>query len=576
MFNLSNQEWEDFFKGHPKAKTLKTSPLLFPELCIALFEGTSATGSRAYAPISTRERPSVVSSSSFTSHIHSAQNEEDEDDDDVEEIANVNKSSANPSNVEVQSQPSSRPSKKSKFKVDMDELAVDLRGVLHTFVSREPTIVVQPAVVEQPTTTLDACVERLNMLGLDQSDPLYSAAIDIFGHTTLLRETWFIMDDEKAILIIVIFLYMYYLQPKRLKRKRDNTSALTGRQFTDELLEGNDRQCIDLLRMSRDAFVQLCAHFKAKGWLTDSKHILVEEKMAIFLMIIGHNQRYRVLKNRFQHSTQTIHKNFHEVLDKMIEFAKEIIVPTSFNPNPDVPGNNRRLRRIFKGAIGALDGTLIHAVVPIQEQHLYRGRGKGECYQNVLAICDFNMVFTFVVAGWEGVAHDSRVLSEALTDGAIGFPFPPPDKYYLCDAAYTNTRGFIAPYRNVRYWLGDFRRRRAINKYEKFNHSHAKLRNVIERSYGVLKARFPILKRMAPFSLEVQRDVVIACFAVHNFIRKEGLSDELFSEYDQTNDQGDDDGDEAEEVQVHGSTADQTYMASLREEIATQLMQNGD
>ena len=100
---------------------------------------------------------------------------------------------------------------------------------------------------------------------------------------------------------------------------------------------------------------------------------------------------------------------------------------------------------------------------------------------------------------------------------------------------------------------------------EKFNHSHAKLRNVIERSYGVLKARFPILKRMAPFTLEVQRDVVIACFAVHNFIRKEGLSDELFSEYDQTNEQQNDDEDEAEEIQSHGSAADQTYMASLRD-----------
>jgi len=132
----------------------------------------------------------------------------------------------------------------------------------------------------------------------------------------------------------------------------------------------------------------------------------------------------------------------------------------------------------------------------------------------------------------------------------------------------------MAPYRNVRYWLGDFRRRRAMDKYEKFNHSHAKLRNVIERAYGVLKARFPILKRMAPFPLEVQRDVVIACFVVHNFIRKEGLSDELFSVYDQTNEQGDDGGDEADEIQSHGSTADQSYMAGLREEIATQLMQN--
>ncbi|GAV56616.1 DDE_4 domain-containing protein, partial [Cephalotus follicularis] len=112
------------------------------------------------------------------------------------------------------------------------------------------------------------------------------------------------------------------------------------------------------------------------------------------------------------------------------------------------------------------------------------------------------------------------------------FPFPPPGKYYLCDAAYTNTRGFMVPYRNVRYWLGDFRRRRAMTKEEKFNHAHAKLRNVIERAYGVLKARFPILDKMAPYPFNVQRNVVIACFAVNNFIRKEKINDELFAQYE--------------------------------------------
>lgn len=66
------------------------------------------------------------------------------------------------------------------------------------------------------------------------------------------------------------------------------------------------------------------------------------------------------------------------------------------------------------GVVGALDGTLIHVFVPKVKQHLYRGRGKGDCYQNVLAICDFNMMFTFLVVGWEGVAHDSRILSEAI------------------------------------------------------------------------------------------------------------------------------------------------------------------
>ena len=84
----------------------------------------------------------------------------------------------------------------------------------------------------------------------------------------------------------------------------------------------------------------------------------------------------------------------------------------------------------------------------------------------------------------------------------------------------------MAPYRNVRYWLGDFHRRRALTNKEKFNHSHAKLRNVVERAFGLLKARFPILKRMAPFPLATQRNIVIACFALHNYIIKEGLSDE--------------------------------------------------
>lgn len=82
--------------------------------------------------------------------------------------------------------------------------------------------------------------------------------------------------------------------------------------------------------------------------------------------------------------------------------------------------------KFCKGAVGALDGTLISAVVPHDQQIPYRGRGRGECYQNVLAICDFDMLFTFVWAGWEGVAHDSRVLRETMSDPANNFPILPP------------------------------------------------------------------------------------------------------------------------------------------------------
>ncbi|GKC56060.1 Myb/SANT-like domain, harbinger transposase-derived nuclease domain protein [Tanacetum coccineum] len=202
-------------------------------------------------------------------------------------------------------------------------------------------------------------------------------------------------------------------------------------------------------------------------------------------------------------------------------------------------GQSRQMREAWMtlpsepdGAVGALDGTLIHARVPINKQHLYRGIGNG-------------------------VAYDSRILSEAIRNQNAPFSLPP---------------------------SGDLRRRRTLNSKEKFNHLHAKLRNVIERAYGVLKARFPILKRMAPFSLTTQRNITIACFALLNFIRKEGLDDELFSTYDQSNVQLDnenvlveDDGgiEEDEVVQPQENASDRQYMTNLRDQIATQLMQSG-
>ncbi|KAL2251496.1 UNVERIFIED_CONTAM: hypothetical protein Sindi_2271900, partial [Sesamum indicum] len=89
-------------------------------------------------------------------------------------------------------------------------------------------------------------------------------------------------------------------------------------------------------------------------------------------------------------------------------------------------------------------------------------------------------------------------------------------KYYLVDSVYPNFPGFLAPYRQDRYHINSFRgnNRQAHSPKELFNQRHSQLRNVIERAFGVLKNRFPILKGpMAPYSLDCQWDVVIAyCF----------------------------------------------------------------
>ena len=107
-----------------------------------------------------------------------------------------------------------------------------------------------------------------------------------------------------------------------------------------------------------------------------------------------------------------------------------------------------------------------------------------------------------------------------------------PEKYYLVDATYTHTQGFMAPY-CVRYWLSDFRSGgKTVRKEEIFNQCHARLRNVIERTFGVVKACFPILKRMTPYSFITQTKIVMACFSIHNFLQQISIVDILFFEYD--------------------------------------------
>ena len=46
-------------------------------------------------------------------------------------------------------------------------------------------------------------------------------------------------------------------------------------------------------------------------------------------------------------------------------------------------------------------------------EHSFRGR-KSFATQNVMAAVDFDLRFTYVLAGWEGTAHDALVLRDAL------------------------------------------------------------------------------------------------------------------------------------------------------------------
>lgn len=134
----------------------------------------------------------------------------------------------------------------------------------------------------------------------------------------------------------------------------------------------------------------------------------------------------------------------------------------------------------------------------------------------------------------------------------------------------------MTPFRNVRYWLSDFRNGgRARTKEEKFNQVHAKLRNVIERSFGSLKRRFPILREMSPYPFSTQRNIVVACVTIHNYLRKIGARDIYFQEFE--NEDIVVDNPQQEEVfgenmmgeSSHGASrqSDRDFMINMREQI---------
>ncbi|XP_075665533.1 uncharacterized protein LOC142635220 [Castanea sativa] len=122
-----------------------------------------------------------------------------------------------------------------------------------------------------------------------------------------------------------------------------------------------------------------------------TKRVCLEESVAMTLVVLGHASGNRVVHDRFQHSSETVHRHVATVVTLVATvLAPDIIKPTD--------------RTFRNGCIGAIDGVHVEVVVPVDEQHPYRG------------------------------------------------------KYYLVDSGYPTKQGFLAPYKGERYHIPEFNR----------------------------------------------------------------------------------------------------------------------
>ena len=64
----------------------------------------------------------------------------------------------------------------------------------------------------------------------------------------------------------------------------------------------------------QSSFFALCNLFRGRGLIRETSGCSVEEQVAMFLHVVGHNQRFRVVHESFRRSIETVSRVFHQVL----------------------------------------------------------------------------------------------------------------------------------------------------------------------------------------------------------------------------------------------------------------------
>ncbi|KAL8474487.1 hypothetical protein ACS0TY_031083 [Phlomoides rotata] len=300
------------------------------------------------------------------------------------------------------------------------------------------------------------------------------------------------------------------------------------------LVNYNDEMCKDHIRINSNYFNRLCYLLQNLRGLGSTRNVTISEQVSIFFTILSHHTKNRVVKHTFRRSGYTISKHFNSVLNTLIKLHRVLLVNLVLisDDNTDYPW------KYFKGCLGALDGTYILVRVPHTDIPRYRNR-----------------------KGHEGSAVDSRILQNVVTR-PNGLRVPT-GSYYLCDCGYTNGNGFLAPFRGVRYHIKECDESRQPQNYQEyFNLKHVKARNCIECSFGILKARWGILRSNSYYPIKTLNRFILGWCMLHNFIRANMDVDvpESFDDVADVNDTSDGFIDQAESSPAWTSWRDNLVM----------------
>eukprot|EP00794_Sanderia_malayensis_P009556 gene9556-10543_t len=174
--------------------------------------------------------------------------------------------------------------------------------------------------------------------------------------------------------------------------------------------------------------------------------------------------------------------------------------------------------------LGAVDGTHIEIIAPENSTVDFFNR-KQRYSISCQGVCDGNLIFLSMSAGFPGSIHDSRMLrnswvyAEATSREILRIPVFMLNSmvsiapYLVGDAAYPLSDWLIKPFpyeKNMQY------------RPKMFNLALSQARVSIERAFGMLKSRWRILLGKLQLEPSFAADVVTTCTVLHNICQKRG------------------------------------------------------
>ena len=133
----------------------------------------------------------------------------------------------------------------------------------------------------------------------------------------------------------VSVIYAYFMSRLRVARNSQLRITYSPMSAMDEerqanlnkIFNCNDIECVNMLCMHRAPFFNLCNLLRDRNLLRDTINSTVEEQVAMFLHVVGHNQRFRVIHQIFRRSMKTVNRYFREILYDIGELRGEMIRP---------------------------------------------------------------------------------------------------------------------------------------------------------------------------------------------------------------------------------------------------------